>query len=176
MEDSLVDVVTNATSSISESAKSVYDGIFREFKLQSYIVNDDLCKISDSEMERALTGIPESLFKIGEKISNITLERDVLKRQIKTVESSLKKFPADSDTSNIEHDLETLYCTLKTHEYMISRATAEVAAAKEYLMSVKKIWDRRREVEKSVPIAEKDYTLPDYVFKGKQYITGQQEK
>ena len=174
----LVEVTTESVSKISEKAEKLYDQDFGELNLSKYMKFDEFTKLTDSELERSLTEIPQTLCSVGEKISKYTLERDVLKRQVKRVQNMLKAADLlEEDSERMMKDIETLQSTADVYTYMINRASAEVAAAKEYLMGVKKIWDRRREVERSVPIAEKEYVIPEYnlIGKGKRYITGQDD-
>ena len=162
--ETLVDVTSNSVEDITSKAKQLYAETFCNATPSPYLLTR-VETISDAELESALTGIPNCLFSMSTLISEIILKRDSLKKQVKSIERELKQSSSNPyDLDNILSDIRTLDQTISVYDYMINRATSEVSAAKEYLMSIKKIWDRRRSTEHSVPIAEKDYKLPEYQF------------
>lgn len=175
MED-ILEASSESSSKLFDTALEVYQANFGDLNLSEYMDFGKLTTLTDSELERSLTEIPQILYACGERVSAFALKKDIEKRQIKLLEDELKSSDLDVTSSdNLRSAIRAKQHTVDTYTYIIARATSTISASKEYLMGVKKIWDRRREVEKSVPIAEKDYTLPEYNFSGKKYITGQDD-
>lgn len=174
--ESILEAASESSSKLFDQARQIYQDSFNDLSLAKYMDLNRVTTLSDSELERSLTEIPQILYSVGERISSFALKKDIEKRQIKSLEAELKSSNLDSESADkIRSAIKVMQHSVDIYTYVISRATSAVTTAKEYLMGVKKIWDRRREVERSVPIAEKDYTLPEYNFSGKKYITGQDD-
>lgn len=157
---------------MSELIDRVYDKYFKGIKLAQYIVQDELTMLSDNQIENSLTGIPFELYSISSKISAIKSERDRLKLEVKSTEQQYKDMcKSGLDTSAISDAITDAKVMISAYDAVISRAELEMSSSKEYLMSLKKIWDNRRNIERSIPIAEKEYKLPQYDFGNKTYIT-----
>ena len=160
------DTLERDVSDVVSTAENVYSRYFEKyFKRMRYLHKqyaDPTCdvtelKISDSELESALTDLPLELFGVSEELSKFRLKQGVIKLKAKDLEAEAKKDPS--------HDTDLLdYCKLEISicNVIISRVEQEISFSREFIMVLKKLWDSRRATDKVNPISEKNYELPEY--------------
>lgn len=158
--------------SIDNWCEELYDKEFSKYfkdvrKLKNSMENG---RMSDNDLEIALTSIPLDLFEVHEKINHITAYIKFIEFNIKQKRhDAIKLSSATSKTAKQEDaEFETLEDELlkKCYLTVIERVESEVSYTREFIMGAKKVWSARREqeeTEKSVePTPNKDLELPEY--------------
>lgn len=188
------DVFDRYYKSESTSLKSWCDDIYSTYFGDCFEYVDDLynkiritddgfthVKLSDDELEKILTDVPLNLYKASEALNMLRLEHDMIKLKRSEIRRDLEMEINDdpsyvklskSDVSSIlasklvDHDL-----LMHAYDTVIQRADNERSACRELIMSAKKIFDSRRDAEKTNPVSEMDAELPDYKdIQKNQYI------
>lgn len=151
-----------------------FESYFKDEKDLFKRLESKIHPITDEELEWILTTLPLELFSVSEKLSKIKITQEVYKMKNKQknselVDKSLEKTQTkkkeEADLQMLENKLvETVYSSI------ISRVENEISFSRELIMSAKKIWDRRRQIESSNPIGNFDPS------QHQQYIKGQEHK
>ena len=146
----------------SKYADEVYDERFRKYfvlqKNLSYRFSSDSSQITDEELSTILIEIPLKLYDASEALNKLRLSVEVIKLR----ESELKKEFASQYDSNcgLSKSDWLKSCTVDIqlmqgiYETVIKRVENQISYTKELIMGAKKIWDSRRESEKSMPVGE----------------------
>lgn len=131
--------------------------------------------ITDTELNWILIDLPIQLFDASETLNAVRCAAEVIKLRNKQKERELiqeakkQKITLKKDDVAVEmlSDilLHTCYLTV------IERVENQISFCKELIMGAKKVWDSRRNSEKSNPVAPID-ELPEYKIKKNQYIKG----
>lgn len=131
--------------------------------------------ITDTELEWILTEVPMNLFYASEALNTLQMKQEIIKLQSKQKENEIIKSSNESSEAKKreEANQKTLEdkVLLLAYSSVLSRVEREMSYSRELIMSAKKIWDGRRNTERSNPVNEVNPTneLPDYV-PGKSYI------
>lgn len=161
---SICESMNEDINSVIEWCNQIYDQTFSAyFKDQRELFKKLESKthpITDEELERILTAIPLELFSVSEKISQFKISQEVIRMKNKqstaelvnaSTESTQTKKKEEADLLMLENKLvDTVFAAV------ISRVDSEVSFSRELIMSAKKIWDRRRQIEQSNPIGTAD--------------------
>ena len=156
-----VDDDVNDVLKISDNIyKQYFEKYFKKMRYWHSVYTDpgldnSTFKMTDSEMEAALTDLPLEMFGVSEELSNFKLRQGVIKLKIK--ESELRsKIEEDPD---LEYNkLLQMICTT-----IIARVEHEISFSREFIMVMKKIWDSRRATDQASPISSSGVPdLPEY--------------
>lgn len=152
---------------IKNTANNVYRRYFEKyFKRMRYwhkkytdeTTDNSELKMTDSELEAALSDLPLEMFGVSEELSNFRLKQGVIKLKLKELDLQSKQEGDDFDSSVLDYcKLEYSICGV-----IISRVEQEISFSREFIMVLKKIWDARRATDRANPIADKSYELPEY--------------
>ena len=165
-----------------EWCDSIYESQFSKFFKDQRDLFDRLKSksrpITDTELEWILTEVPMNLFDAAESLNTLQMKQEIIKLQSKQKESELIKNSKESSDSKKreEASLQTLEdkILLLAYSNIICRVEREMSYSRELIMSAKKIWDGRRNTEKSNPIGDVNpgEDLPEYnaTSKNKSYI------
>lgn len=162
--------------------KSKFSTYFEDIQNLYTKMNKQGDKFTDADLEKVLTDVPLSLFSLSEALNSLRTAREIAKLRVRQDKSELKRellaeFQANKDTCGytksdipgmvsdkfLEDDIVDVAFT-----GVITRVENEISFTKEFIMGVKKIWDRRKSTEDVNPIGAvvPEYeTLPDYVPK-----------
>lgn len=158
---SLSDAIVNFDEEISEAQKyafKLYDDIFAKYfadVLKLYDkVKQDSKPISDTDLEYILTFVPLDMCVINESIAPIELKRDLAKH-------ALKYGNLSDDDKWANHTIISIY------DNILNRVQHQMSFCREFIMTAKKIWDRRKGSEEASPISgirndSVDSDLPEY--------------
>ncbi len=121
---------------------------------------NDSKKVSTEELEYLLMELPLDMFDVSSKIEMVQGLSEVAAYQAKT---------AKAQNNDDKYKLDVI---AKRLDALVERIQRESSAARELVMSAKKLWDSRQAETKSNPIKEIS-NLPDYTgesLSGKVYI------
>lgn len=173
-----------------KSAESVLDDMYKnifEKKLQ-YIHNlsdtlkDKYEPCSDEVLEQILIDVPIKLFDAAECLSDLQLRLQIVKLSLKNKKIRIKRSTMDDYSQKLNQSDLSDKITEMTYEdeilimiysRLIERVQSEISYTKELIMGAKKVWDRRRQTEMSMPVDPIDDKLPDYeTINNHRYIHG----
>ena len=114
--------------------------------------------MSDTDLESVLTYLPLQIIEVSEVLSQYKLNNDCLKLHIKRIEAdvirnSKEKTVKERQEAAVRATMEyrTLSCA---YTAIINRAENEINFGREFIMTVKKIWDARMKTYEANPISE----------------------
>jgi len=154
--------VDSDVTDVLEISESIYNQYFEKyFRKMKYWHSkysdspDSAIKMTDDEMESALSDLPLEMFGVSEELSNFKLRQGIIKLKIKEFELK-SKIEADPD---LEYNkLLQMICTT-----LIARVEHEISFSREFIMVMKKIWDSRRATDQASPISKNVVPdLPEY--------------
>ena len=146
---------------VEDTVNEIYYAVFQNsFEFIKYLdqkLKDEYHPISDEDLEQILTGVPLKLFDASEYLHDLELRCQVIKLSIKKSKLN-QKYDADDTLSKTEKEdkaaLDTIEdeLLLSIYNNVIARVHSEISLSKELIMGAKKVWDRRKEVESSMPV------------------------
>lgn len=162
---------SNSVNEVNEIADNMYSNNFSYYfddvrALQARL-ESKTHPITDEELEWVLTTLPLSLFSAAEALNRVKLEQETIKLENKKVKVELAKEETEkspvSKSDLLASKMADYDIVLSIYGSVISRVESELTFCKELIMGCKKIWDGRRNAEKSNPIAPVNTEeLPDY--------------
>lgn len=184
---SIQEVVDSHEGDFDEINNYVKELYRKQFKSQfDYIhtladmMYDDYKPLSDEVLEQILTDVPLKLFDISECLSDVQARLQLLKLKIKNKKVEIKQSHKGSNMTQTEISDIVTQSTLEdeilvvVYNQLISLVDSEVSYTKELIMGAKKIWDRRRQADSSMPVGIPTQDMPSYdpSKSGKSYIHG----
>ena len=189
VEEYIPDSIYSTITECRKYYQSVYDTDIAPYfnKLQEIQAQLSNNKITDEQLEYVLSSLPLDLIDISEYLSRYQIELESLKLAIKSAEVDLRnRLVSDSDVKYKETEIKEIVKAsflvnrqiVVCYETLIERINRQLSYCREFIMGCKKIWDRRRQSESTVPIKEQDYNMvenlpmwdEDNIQKPKQYV------
>lgn len=173
-----IDEVLNRDSSILntvhdwvESEYSKHFSQYFETQRNLYAVFKNNRKaITDDELEQILMQVPLDLFVVSENLNKYRLSLETLKLKLKHDTREISKNSTAKSQAKRDEDgeLETIgdRILIECYNNIITRVENEISFSRELIMSSKKLWDSRRQGDRTMPVGIKDYqqsnNLPNY--------------
>lgn len=138
--------------------------------------------VSDDVLEQILIEVPLKLFDISESLNKLQMQIQVVKLKLKKLKIEKRKLVMENSPELTQSYVNELvqYETFDDELLVIAlsrvteRVQSEISYTKELIMGAKKVWDRRKETESSMPVAPIDPSkdVPSYTpnFRDKNYI------
>lgn len=153
----------------SELYATMFSEYFKDHRILANKLRSQTAPISDSQLEWILTQVPLNLFDAAEKLSTLRTRYEVIKLSSK--EKEYDAYKQSSETTEAKRREEAAVLTtddkilLVALENVLNRVDKEMSYSRELIMSAKKIYDSRKQTERSNPVSEvstKTDELPEY--------------
>lgn len=177
----------NIAAVTSWCCKAYQDNFYDYFKIV-----EDLCNrfssndrpITDSELEQILIDVPLELIQASEKLTTFKTALETIKLALKKkrldmiddlkAESETKLTDSTAKKKAEEQTIEDEVLIL-AYQNLISKVESKISLTKELIMGAKKVFDRRKANEETMPVKPVNDSiedLPEYSIPGSQYIKG----
>lgn len=160
-------------NSMETWCKELYDTMFsmyfKDHRMLASKLRSQTIPISDEQLEWILTQVPLNLFDASEKLSTLRTRYEVIRLASKEKEYEAYKRSEES-TESKRREAAAVATTedkilLVALENILNRVDKEMSYSRELIMSAKKIYDGRKQTERSNPVSEvrtKTDDLPEY--------------
>ena len=149
--------INGVTEWIQHEYDTRFASYFKDVRNMFKRLQSETKPITDDELNWIMINLPMVLFDVSEKVSELQVALEIVRLRCKEQETELiqasKAKTITQKKAEAALQLAEPNAIQAVYQAVIDRVTREITFSKELIMGAKKVWDRRKNTEQSMPVS-----------------------
>lgn len=149
--------INGVTEWIQHEYDARFASYFKDVRNMFKRLQSETKPITDDELNWIMINLPMILFDVSEKVSELQVALEIVRLRCKEQETELiqasKAKTITQKKAEAALQLAEPNAIQAVYQAVIDRVTREITFSKELIMGAKKVWDRRKNTEQSMPVS-----------------------